>query len=92
MKNKLLVSLIKNKIWNISDWSLEIPVLHWEMQYGRQPIENNVILNLWHKVKLLMPTQSISEPYAGIKPSTTCRRNVTINKPDVTINKRGIFL
>ena len=51
MKTKL-ISLIKNnfflntpKSWNVSDWSLEIPVPDREMKHARQPIRSGVMLN-----------------------------------------------
>ena len=31
---------------NISDWSLESPVLHREMEHARQPIRSGVLLHL----------------------------------------------
>ena len=51
MRTKL-ISLIKNncflntpKSWNVSDWSLEIPVPDREMKHARQPIRSGGMLN-----------------------------------------------
>ena len=41
---KLLYPNKKSIIWNVSDWSLEIPALHREKKRARQPIRSGVIL------------------------------------------------
>ena len=37
---------LEENLERVSDWPLEIPVLHQEMEHAGQPIRNGVILNL----------------------------------------------
>ena len=45
-QSKLQSRLNSKKVWTYyTDWSLEIPALHREMEHAQQPMRNGVLLN-----------------------------------------------
>ena len=64
---KVTFSLRAQKIWNVFDWSYEVPLLHQEMEYARQPIaiRRGVMLNLCYKRYYVNPRLLMFVYYYG---------------------------